>query len=115
MVPPRMCNAPPYAALAALSPSVTAVQSEMIEWASVTWASWMNTAPPFAYALSSLPTLDALATHAVMVVPSNITFPPRIIIAPPYEGPPPLARAVQSEMVVLVSDVLASLVYTAPP
>ena len=71
MMPLRMCNAPPYAAL---SPSATAVQSEMIEWASATWASWMNTAPPFA--LSSLPTLDALATQAVMVVPSNITFPP---------------------------------------
>ena len=76
-------------------------------------------APPCALPDSSmkrpLPGPVALATHAVMEVKSNITCPPTIAIAPPHASPSLIARAVQSEMVVLVSNVLARTANNAPP
>ena len=62
-----------------------------------------------------LPGPVALATHAVILVKSNMTCPPTIAIAPPHASPSLIARAVQSEMVVLVSNVLARTANNAPP
>ena len=71
-------------------------------------------APPCASQDLSVMRPVALATHAVMVEKFNFTCPPMIAIAPPHASPP-LTRAVQLEMVVLVSNVLARTANTAPP
>ena len=122
---PTISMAPPNAVP---EPAVVAAQSEMVVWVSDMLpcrglpSETVNStyiAPPCASQDLSvkrpLPGPVALATHAVMVEKINFTSPPMIAIAPPHASPSLTARAVQSEMVVLVSNVLARTANTAPP